>query len=287
MRLPHLWLLLACTAPIAPSRARAQIPILPPATVAAPAAPDGMVLGGARGDSVGRPPAESPLRELLPVRDETTAMRFWQQTSTKALAGGSVFAENNVIGANLELVSDIIGVFRVGFGVTASGSDSDNGAGDEGATEAAQEEAIADLVQSGGTAHLNAAWPVFATRADRPNIAALVVSGRAAWENPSNGAEGDEDGVAGVVGMDFLYRRMGVGRVLNFEAGVFGHTYTFNDAYADLIKTSESWGAVAGARAALVIGAKTRVGVTFRPVRTATFDELPRVAFFVQQVNTP
>jgi hypothetical protein len=266
------------------NRAAAQLPIIPPADP-----PQQMVLGASPNgqDSASEATVKRELSELLPVIDESSAVNFWNQTSTRALTGGAVFMEDDVIGANVELVSDVIGVLRVGFGMTASGQREDDVAVEQENEPANKEEALANLVQSGGTAYLNAAWPVFATKPARANSAALLLLGRAAWEASKTSSTDEESGVAGSLGFDLQYRRMGAGKLLNFEAGLFANTYLLNDAFASMAGTDETVAALAGARVALVIGSKTRIGLSYRPFRTATFDDLRRTAIYIQQVNTP
>jgi hypothetical protein len=226
------------------------------------------------------------------VFTEAQAVTFWAQNGASALNAGAVSIEKNVVSANVDLVSDIIGPVKVSFGVIAAGDDDD---GEEEGEEAGTQqddkgdvEAVSRLAAQGGTAHLSAYWPVFFSSPDnRRQVTSLMFLARSAFDSPAQGQLIENPAATAMAGVDFLYRRMGHEGRLNFEMGAFAHGFVYNDTYAEKLGFEATNAAIAGVRGSIILGRTTSIGVVFRPFRSAVFDGLSPLSVFVQQVKVP
>jgi hypothetical protein len=268
--------------------AQIPVPIPPPPTVEEAQE----LLGESRADLATRTNA---LREgkavqgWTPVQSESDAVAFWLQDGASALNAGAVTIEKDVVAANVDLVSDIIGPFKVSFGVIAAGGEAESEEPEtQQASEGADLESISRLAGQGGTAHLSAYWPAFfSSRADRKQVTSLVVVARSAFDSPQQGQIIEDPAATAMGGLDFLYRRMGYEGRLNFELSAFAHGYVYNDTYATKLGYDRNTAGIVGVRGAIILGRTTSIGVLFRPIRSDVFEPLSAISVYVQQVKLP
>lgn len=266
--------LLLTVALFVPVTATAQIP------TPLPAIPVG---NGAVRDSL------ETLAMFLPTRAQRGAQKFWQDDGT-VLSSGTVLFEDKVLGASIELVSDVVGWFRFGLGITAAAS-TENGGDDEAPTDAEPTDgstaAITRLASAGGVVRVTAAAPLLYRRdKDFRSTWAVLLNLAGGTESPANAGFLEDPALSGQAGLELFYQREGVADKIHFQFGATGVLYGFSDSYATKANTARTTGALFVPRVGLVILKNTRIDVLWRVGRSEAFRDLGKLAVTLQQVSS-
>lgn len=222
----------------------------------------------------------------FPIKTQEDAQKFWQGAGTQFLTSGAILIEDKVFGANLELLSDIVGLFRVGVGVTASAAENGDSTGISSSADGTEAKAaITRLANSGGTVRVTASLPLLFRAAPAFNSTwALVLSLAGGTESPQTGGFLEDPAVTGQVGLELFYQRTGLDSRISFQFGANARLYAFNDTYGSKADISETTAFLLSPRVGFVLLEKTRIDLLWRPVRSAAFDNLGRLAVTIQQV---
>ena len=193
----------------------------------------------------------TPTKRWLPFRSQEAAAAFWGQDQADFLASGTVLFEDKVFESTLELVSDVVGWFRVGVGVTVAASrDGEDPADGEAAEQA---ETLGRLANSGGVLQVSAVLPLlYRTQPQFNSTWALVWTQHGGTEAPSTGSFLEGPAATYQTGLEWMYDRKGVDRRIDLQWGVVARGYWFNDAMRprqSLMTTWDScWCRVSGSR---------------------------------------
>ena len=219
----------------------------------------------------------------FPVKSQEQAQAFWQGDGTQFLTSGTLLIEDKVFGASLELLSDIVGLFRLGVGVTAAVAEKSDSANAAEVAEAS--EAITRLADSGGTVRVTASLPLLFRAAPAFNSTWAVILGVAGGtEAPGRGGFLEDPAVTGQAGIELFYQRTGLENRISFQFGANARYYAFNKTYGDKAGIGQTAGFLLVPRLGLILLENTRIDLLWRPVRSDAFESLGKLAVTVQQV---
>lgn len=225
---------------------------------------------------------------LFPVTNQDSAKKFWARDELTFLSSGTLLFEDKAFGANIELLSDIIGLFRVGIGVTAAGASDDEGTDDPQTNdpeEPSEEAALARLAASGGILRVTAALPLFYRAAEPYNSTwAVMLNLSGGTESPKTGGVLENPALAFNSSIELFYQREGLDGEINFQFGMTALHARFNDEYSEKAGIEKSHGTLIVPRIGLVLIGKTRIDLLYRGVRSDAFDSLGKFAVTLQQV---
>jgi hypothetical protein len=226
---------------------------------------------------------------FLPVLTPDEAVAFWGREQSQSLTSGTVLFENEVIGASLELFSDIVGLFRLGIGVSVASADSAGATETGGAADTTGGEelsALTKLADNGGTIRLTAAFPLFFRRDNAAKSTwGLLFATSVGTEAPQSGAFLEDPAIGGQAGLELLYQRGGAHGRIDVEFGAVARAYRFNEAYAVKVGAAQRTAYLFAPRFGLILLGNTRLGLVWRVSRSATFDHLGTFAVVLQQVR--
>lgn len=220
----------------------------------------------------------------FPVMNQEDASAFWAQDETRFLSSGAILLNEDALESSLELVSDVVGVFRLGIGVSVAADREEPDTSDEGTPDA--QATLSQLANTGGAVHLTAALPLLYSARSAFNSTWAVISNTIlATEAPSEDGFLEDPAMSAQSGIDVFYERRGVGGRIDFQTGLVARGYWFNEAYADKGGIDQSAAFLLVPRIGLTILKQTRVDIHWRAIQTSAFDELGGVAVTVQQVG--
>jgi hypothetical protein len=218
---------------------------------------------------------------FLPVRSAQDAEEFWGRKGPKALTNATIMADQHFFATDAEIVSDIMAVFRLGFGVAVSSAHSDTTDAVRATTES-QIEATKRLLQQGGTVYTSILFPVAYFESHSLN-AALVVQGGAGWDFPSFGQIKGSPSIAATGAIDLSARASSERGLIGFDGGLRLQGYVFNSAYAAQVNVAGTSGAVANARIGLLLFSQTRIGLSLPLYSSGALVSLPQTVAYLQQ----
>jgi hypothetical protein len=222
----------------------------------------------------------------FPIKSQEDAQAFWARgdTTNKILSSGALLLEDKVFGANLELLSDIVGWLRVGLQVTAAAAEEDDET-QEAVESADEQQTVARLADAGGTVRLGAAYPLFYRNDSTFNSTwALVLSGAGGTETPKAGGYLEDPAASLQGGVELFYQRGGMKKQIDFEFGVAARGYGFNNAYATKAGVTDNFAGIIAPRVAITLLENTKINLTWRAVRSNAFQDLGKISVSVQQI---
>jgi hypothetical protein len=228
--------------------------------------------------------ASLPRGGALPVGfSEEAAKAWWGQTGTKVLSTGLITAQDQVLGASVEVLTDIVGPFRVALGGNITAKNPDDGADD---AEVEGEAALSRLLQNGGLLHGTATYPLF-FRGARPERRAVswMMRTSVAGDAPRINGISDVKNVAGMLGTDLNAHAIGVNGIIGLEAGVYGQAFWYNNRYERVLGVGRNTVMVGGVRAGFIINERTRLGVYYPALRSSTLAGKVRTVVYFQQTG--
>lgn len=222
---------------------------------------------------------------FLPFGTQEEAAAFWGQGGAQFLSSGTLLFNDDAFESTLELVSDVVGIFRVGIGVTVAAARGE--ATDSASAEAAAAEAtLSRVANSGGVFLVNAALPLlYLTQREFNSTWAVMWTSASAIEAPKAGGFLENPALSIQSGLELLYERRGVGGDINFHAGVIARGYWLNNAFGEKAAVSDGLGFLFVPRVGLTLLGQTRIDLHYRAARTSDFDDLASVGITVQQVT--
>jgi len=229
---------------------------------------------------------------FLPVRNHFDAISFWKEGdgTPEVLRTGSLLLEDDFVATDLEILSDLIGSFRVGLGVTVVSQRGDEA--DSTLVTPPEDEPVDDLgalsrlANTGGTVHLAGSFPVFyrAPEGQRSVLAAMLVT-RVATESPAVGGYLENPALSGSVGLELTYYRPGFEEMIDLEVGAIARTYSFNKAFREKIGTEHDGAGLVALKAGIVIARRTMLALTWRLYSSPLFAQQSNLIVSLQTVR--
>jgi hypothetical protein len=229
--------------------------------------------------------ARSGTRVWFPVKSEDEAKVFWAKNGSQVLSAGTIMIEDRVFGAHLELFSDIVGLFRLGVGLTAAGAGGDDAEPLEEDTNDA-DAVVSRLANAGGIVTLIAYLPLaHKTNTDAHSTRAMMLSFGGGTEAPETGGFLEDPAVSGHIGIEAFYQRAGLNNLIDIELGAATRFYWFSKTYATKASLEETGAFVIAPRLGVVLLERTKLSVLWRVWRSDAFDDLGKLAVTLQQVT--